>query len=152
VSQGDFGDGKILALNIKEDGLLAKLLPLLASGPPLPDGAFFFDMSVPQLVQFVRVGLPVALRLSEYETPASLTEFHLVDPGHIWIDGFHDEWFVENTEVERLCETRCGIIVSPEIHGRDPRATWDWVYEARARGVDLGICTDQPLDFLAWGG
>jgi hypothetical protein len=140
----------LLALNVKEDGLLPIVEDLLRSKGKLPEASFFFDMSVPQMVLYIRAGLPVAFRLSEYEAPISLKLFEGVAHRHLWIDGFHEDWFIGSLDVELLCETRCGIVVSPEIHGRDPRSTWDWLYEARARGIDLGICTDRPLEFLAW--
>jgi hypothetical protein len=150
--------GSLLALNVKEDGLVGQLLSLLtpehfvdepASQPHA--GLFFFDMSVPQLVLFARVGLPVAGRVSEYEPVSSLAAMRAISYRYLWIDAFHEDWFVGNKELESWCESRTGVVVSPEIHGRDPRHAWDWIYEASTRGISLGICTDKPVDFMAWG-
>lgn len=136
-----------VALNIKADGL-ADALALEFNKVKASLDVFFFDMSAPQTISFIERGLPIASRLSEIE-PLSLgvTGF-ASEPRIVWLDCFRTDWFLGDSTVSEAVESSRTYLVSPEIHGRDPRVAWDWVAELRQRGHDVGICTDRPVDFL----
>ena len=135
-----------LALNIKSDGLLSMLGTVTRVVAPFPH--FFFDMSFPQLLMYARAGLPVALRVSEFE-PAPV---HLVGrlgiESRYWLDGFDSDWWLENLAVSGICRTSIVTVVSPEIHGRDPVRVWEWFADRVVDGCDISICTDQPYEVL----
>jgi hypothetical protein len=135
-----------LALNIKSDGLLTmlgRLTPLIELTPH-----FFFDMSFPQLLTYVRVGLPVALRISEFEPPA----VHLLDLLEIkpryWLDGFDSDWWLQNPHIAEICHSSPVTVVSPEIHGREPGRVWEWFAARVDEGCNISICTDRPFQVL----
>ena len=131
----------LLAINVKSDGLL----PLVSQSLPLLRSAsvFFFDMSLPQQVQYRDVGLPVAIRLSEYEHDLlRAPDLHHGEP--IWLDGFDSDWWLtEGRVIERL-KSRALYVVSPELHGRNPEAVWDWAATKLAEGWNVSVCTDHP--------
>ena len=57
-----------IAFNIKSDGLAKPILDLLGPGYFSSAETFFFDMSVPQHLHYSRLNMPLAVRVSEYET------------------------------------------------------------------------------------
>ena len=134
----------LLALNIKADGLIPLLGPLLDLLPR--ERLFFFDMTTPQLISYARASLPVAVRVSEFE-PVDHSVFAKLDvPVRVWLDAFDSDWWLGDPEVEALCRTGQVAIVSPEIHGRDPEAVWAWFGEQVTAGCDLYLCTDRCDD------
>lgn len=139
----------MLALNIKSDGLL----PLIGAVISELDQReyFFFDMSVPELLRYARAGLPVAVRMSEYERYDPTLGEVIGGECRIWLDSFTHDWFLARDAVGDVIESALVAVVSPEIHGRDPRWVWDWVWDQRSSGFNVSICTDRPLEFLEWG-
>lgn len=135
-----------VALNVKADGLADALAMQLAAASKSLD-MFFFDMSAPQMITFVERGLPVAVRLSEIESPDSGAQKLALEPRIVWLDCFWTDWFVSDRGVDETIETSRTFLVSPEIHGRDPRIAWDWLALKHQLGHDVGICTDRPRDF-----
>lgn len=142
-------DPGILALNVKSDGLVPLLLK--ADRDWTERECFFFDMSVPELLQYARVGLPVAVRLSEFETWDQALVNALHQRPSVWLDSFTCDWFLSKAAVEGPWEDSFVGVVSPEIHGRDPRWVWDWIWDRHDGGSNVGVCTDRPLEFLGWG-
>ena len=136
----------VLALNVKSDGLVPLLAPLVRA---LPDGRyFFFDMSWPQVLAYVEAGLPVALRVSEWE-PLDMSLFaRLGIPVRVWLDAFETDWFVNSPAIDDLCQRGLVAVVSPEIHRRDPLGVWDWFGDQVERGADVVLCTDLALDVV----
>lgn len=133
-----------LALNVKADGLPR----LLADAQPLPPSSFFFDMSWPQTLEYVRAGLPVALRVSEWE-PLNLKLFdRLGIPLRLVLDAFESDWWLGDARVLEACLAGEVMMISPELHGRNPRAAWDWAAELIAEGANLSVCTDRCFDLL----
>ena len=136
----------VLALNVKADGLLSLLDPVLEA--LAPHASFFFDMSVPQLLTYARRGLPVAVRVSEYE-PLRLDLFDEIGvPTRLWLDGFDSDWWLSDPHIKALAGTGSIAVVSPELHGRDPGSVWEWFLAAVARGEDVYLCTDEPFRVL----
>lgn len=128
-----------LAINIKADGL-----------QPLLSGAlrrfnlrryFVFDMSVPDMLSYLRAGLPVFTRQSDYEPSPVQYE----RAAGVWIDGFEDEWADAGTVAGHLDAGKQVCIVSPELHGRSPDAYWALIRTwPCVTSADLLICTDSP--------
>ncbi len=128
-----------LAINIKADGL-ASLIKEVLDGYPNLD-AFCFDMSVPELFQYQKRGLPCYTRVSEFEsTPA------LYDDAHgVWLDAFLSDWYSTDLVRRFLDDGKRVAIVSPELHRRDHRALWESLRDAGLGGLDhVMLCTDLP--------
>jgi len=133
-----------VALNIKSDGLAPMLKGISAMYP----GTFAFDMSWPQTLDYIDQGISVALRASEYESaPPSLFR-RLGIPCRIWLDSFHEDWWLENLDLREWPPPLSVFVVSPEIHGRDPSAAWKWVHSSIQKGIDVFLCTDYCADAL----
>lgn len=138
----------VIALNVKSDGLLSFICDFTSELERYD--FFFFDMSVPELLQYSRSGLPVAVRMSEYEPYDLALSQHIGRPIRIWLDSFVHDWFTSSGSVAHILESASVAVVSPEIHGRDPRWVWDWVWGCHRAGHTVSICTDHPLEFLRW--
>ena len=129
-----------LALNIKEDGLLDCLSPLTDFFRT--NGSFVFDGSIPQMYQFFKFGFPHALRISEFERDLPWNS------GTIWLDSFVEDWWIGNDEILRLfCDYRV-IVVSPELHNRNPLNVWENLRQLSSKEIGFEICTDTPYEFL----
>lgn len=132
--------GLPLALNVKADGLqgmIADLLPRFA----VPD-AFVFDMSIPDMLSWFKVGVPVFTRHSDVEPEPLLAE----RCAGIWLDGFRSDWWDMDTIGRHLDAGLRVCIVSPDLHGRSYLPVWDRLAEAADRiGTDdIMLCTDFP--------
>ena len=132
------------ALNIKSDGLFELFQKSFFEFLNLTD-SFFFDGSVPQMLQYKKKGLKTALRLSEFETNL---------PWHtpfIWVDSFEEDWWIKSNYIESLAMERQLIFVSPEIHGRENLFAWDEILrlDLKYPGM-INICTDLPSKFVSY--
>ena len=132
------------ALNVKADGLVPMLDRILDA--LRPHEGFFFDMSVPQLLAYNEHHLPVAVRVSEYEEfrPALFQDLNIRP--RIWLDAFHSDWWLDDPALADMTDMCQVVVVSSEIHGRDPRRVWKWFLESFQRGDDVYLCTDVPQD------
>lgn len=135
-----------LALNVKADGLVPLLLE--AEIRLQLSLHYFFDMSFPQLRRYAQAGLPVALRVSEFEPLSRDLAFDLGLEPRYWLDGFESDWWLGSRQVEEVCRLAPVAVVSPEIHGRDPEPVWEWFAALLDEGCDISICTDYPFDVL----
>lgn len=127
-----------LALNIKADGLASYIAPLVHKYCPGSD-VFAFDMSIPDMLNYINLGVPVFTRMSEIEiNPVLLSKV-----AGVWLDSFYTDWF-DNFQIDEL--TRSGkrvCVVSPELHGRPYMDMWMQLKEIDTTA--LLICTDEPL-------
>ncbi len=145
----DILDGRDLplAMNIKADGL-AKILNEAMNARGLTQW-FTFDMSVPETVVQLRLGLPVFTRASEYEQPPPFYD----RAGGIWLDGFESQWFGAREIEAFLRDGKRVCIVSSELHGRPHAALWEML---RASGLykheALMLCSDIPEDATRYFG
>lgn len=139
-----------VALNIKSDGLVPLLLDWVGALPD--DKFFFFDMSVPETLAYAKAGLPVALRVSEFEPVNTRLVKQFSIGKRWWLDSFRSDWWLNDDSIEVLCLEGELHIVSPEIHGRDPRAVWEWFGSMLQSGASVYLCTDhvdKALEALA---
>jgi glycerophosphoryl diester phosphodiesterase len=135
------GRGLPLAINIKADGLARLLLEVMnARGVAR---WFTFDMSIPETIQQLRLGLPVFTRASEYETPPVLYD----RARGVWVDDFGAQWITAKALRAFLADGKQVCVVSPELHGRDPLPLWR---ELKAGGLvgapGLMLCSDRAED------
>jgi hypothetical protein len=132
-----------LILNVKEEGLEARLVALMKQHG-LED-YFFLDQSFPFLVKWSRAGLrKCAVRVSEFESvETALTLAGRVD--WVWVDCF-THFPLDGASARRLQDAGFRLcLVSPELQGRDVSE----IAEMVALLKDLGIradaaCTKRP--------
>lgn len=130
-----------LALNIKADGLSGTLSKI-----KIPNSHFFFDMSVPDMLSFVKKGLVCYSRYSNIEQKPALYKF----TKGIWLDNFEDDLLNLTILNEFLADDKYVVLVSPELHGRKKETYWMLVKKFLETNTSynnkLGICTDFPMD------
>lgn len=131
--------GKTLALNIKADGLQESAKLLLKEYNV--KNYFFFDMSIPDTIGYLKQGLNVFTRMSEYEpTPA----FYEAISG-IWLDAFSSIWYGKALLEEHFRNKKKIAVVSPDLHQRDPYPFWEDLKQWQiADKGHLILCTDLP--------
>lgn len=133
---------QVVALDVKADGLLS-ILPVCGSKNR---DHFFFDMSIPEFQKY-KSAQPehLAVRLSEYERQ--------IDPyttpvAWLWLDSFRSDWWLDDPEetkrINLLSRETAVVIVSPELHGRDPDRVWEYFLNGVGEGKNLYVCTDFP--------
>jgi len=129
-----------LFLNIKEDGLVPLLLSYRSKLSNLRP--IFFDMSIPQLMQFAKF-FPksmLATRFSDWEQPPHALE--LCD--WIWADGFQSDPSLEILQSFVVEKNYSLAIVSPELHQRDPVKAWSrFKMNFFSKHPNLYLCTDR---------
>jgi hypothetical protein len=129
--------GNRFALNIKEDGLFnffEQQREMIIS-----TSSFLFDGSIPQMYVINKLGLPHALRLSEFEREIPW------NCEYLWIDSFESSWWLNDPSVYKLIEKYKCIFVSPELHNRDYSEAFDWFADIRVnKGFNISVCTDFP--------
>jgi hypothetical protein len=134
-----------MAMNVKADGLAAPLKERMTERGLTR--WFTFDMSVPETVVQLRLGLPVFTRSSEYEPKPALYDQAI----GVWLDAFVSEWYEESDVAAFLEDGKQVAIVSPELHGRDHLPLWSWLRTSRiVHHPGLMLCTDLPEDALAF--
>ena len=128
-----------LALNIKADGLQKLLAAALAEHQIR--NYFVFDMSVPDMIAYIKAGLRVFTRQSEYEPNTVLYE----QSQGVWIDGFKTDWVDEATIEKHLKHGKQVCLVSPDLHGRPFEAFWGKLAKMPVTSSpNLMLCTDHP--------
>jgi len=129
-----------LALNIKADGLQFKLKELLKEYNI--KNYFIFDMSVPDGLQYLKTGITLYTRESEYETIPAFYN----DAKGIWLDEFKSHWIDKEVIQKHINNTKKLCIVSPDLHNREHKAEWQHYKDIEKElGIDsLMICTDFP--------
>lgn len=135
-----FDEALPLALNIKSDGLQAKLKTLLVKYKI--ENYFVFDMSVPDGLGYLKNDLNVFTRQSEYEKEPS---FYNESTG-IWLDEFQGHWITKGVIESHLKNNKQICIVSPDLHKREYKAEWEhYKLIEKELGINnLMLCTDYP--------
>lgn len=129
-----------LALNVKADGLQPAVSELLQRFE-LPD-AFVFDMAIPDMLGWLKAGVPVFTRMSDIEPEPILAG----RCAGIWLDAFHSDWWDAATVEKQISAGRRVCIVSPELHRRDHLGVWERLAAASELTANDGVmlCTDFP--------
>jgi hypothetical protein len=133
-----------LALNIKSDGLQNLLLKKIEEYQI--NNYFVFDMSVPDTLGYIKLGMPVAVRISEYEQENKLFEV----AKFVWLDAFDSEWYSIDFINTLLAKDKKVAIVSPELHRRSHSELWSSL-RPLADNDNLYLCTDfvnEAMDFF----
>ena len=139
-------DALPLALNVKADGLQTLLKTALDEHGIT--NSFVFDMAVPDGLAYLRHGLPVFTRRSEYETQPTFYE----EAAGVWMDCFHEpDWRTAASIHAVLADGKQVCLVSPDLHRRPHRPFWEKLAAAglhrNAQGkgdAALLLCTDYP--------
>lgn len=128
-----------LALNIKADGLQKLLAAVLLKYQI--QNYFVFDMSVPDMISYINIGLNVFTRQSDYEQSPVLYE----KSKGVWVDCFGVDWVDEATIENHLKNGKQVCLVSPELHGRHYEVFWERLLKMPVvTGTDVILCTDYP--------
>jgi hypothetical protein len=135
----DHGPGLPLALNVKADGLQALAKEALERFGVTE--YFFFDMSVPDALGYLKNGLTTFTRLSEYESAPS----YLYEAAGVWADMFLSDWIQERDITDYLAAGKRVCLVSPDLHKRPHSAFWERVKGwGSVHSPALMLCTDLP--------
>jgi glycerophosphoryl diester phosphodiesterase len=133
----------VLALNIKADGLQEMVLEVLREFAV--EKFFLFDMPVPDMLAWLKAGVPAFTRHSEYEKPPVLYD----RAAGVWLDAFETDWFTRDVIEKHLAAEKKVAVISPEIHGRDPAAVWKMLRGAAGKSTadaPLFLCTDRVAE------
>jgi hypothetical protein len=124
-----------VCLNIKADGLGARIKSLNKW-----ENSFYFDLSIPEMIKYLDLGLTVADRISEYEYMKAAHQ------SWIWIDTFKEDWWLKDESIRKLIsEEHKVIVVSPELHGREYLNAWEFLKPIFQESENLHLCTDFPV-------
>ena len=128
-----------LALNIKSDGLQKLLLKSLNQNSI--NNYFVFDMSIPDTIMYLKKGMNVFIRQSEFELGRSLYE----SASGIWLDAFEGVWYSEELVKKHINNGKKVAIVSSELHNREHLKHWTLLKSWNIINNDnLILCTDLP--------
>lgn len=127
-----------LAINIKADGLGEAIAALLDKYGQT--NTFTFDMSIPDMVVQLRLGLPVFTGYSDILPTPVLFE----KSQGVWLDCFNSDWY-SATLVDELIENGKKVcIVSADLHKRNVSVQWNTLKKCKPHGDSLMLCTDRP--------
>jgi hypothetical protein len=131
-----------LALNIKSDGIQRLLGDMLSKYNV--DNYFVFDMSIPDTIGYLKSGLNVFSRQSEFEpNPAFFN-----DVKGIWLDEFNSHWISKDLILNYLNHGKKICIVSPDLHNRSYHLEWETYKNSEIKLNDkfenFWLCTDYP--------
>jgi hypothetical protein len=134
-----------MALNVKSDGLARALVAQMRARGL--SRWFTFDMSLPEMVTQIRLGMPVFTRVSEYERQPLLYDQSV----GVWVDSFVSDWHSAADVETWLRDAKQVAIVSPELHGRPHTGFWRRLRESGLTdNPALMLCTDFPEDAAAF--
>lgn len=133
-----------LILNVKEEGLEARLIDLMKSHGI--DDYFFLDQSFPFLVKWAKAGeRRCAVRVSEFESvETALSLSGKID--WVWVDCF-THFPLSNEDAARLKIAGLKLcLVSPELQGRNAETEIPLLAAILAkRGIQAdAVCTKRP--------
>ncbi len=128
-----------LALNIKADGLQNKIKQSLKDFNI--KSYFLFDMSLPDMVGYIKQKMSIFTRVSDYEK----IPFFYEDADGIWLDCFENDWMSKVDIEVYLQKEKKVCIVSPELHGRCHQQFWSNLLNWNLiKYENLMLCTDFP--------
>jgi glycerophosphoryl diester phosphodiesterase len=128
-----------LAVNIKADGLQRRIQGAMDRFH-IKD-YFAFDMSIPDMLLYIREKIPVFTRQSEIEPAPALYD----QSAGVWLDMFETDWVTEKTITDHLAAGKRVALVSPELHRRQPVPFWTKLKTWACVHTDqFLLCTDSP--------
>ncbi len=131
-----------LALNIKADGLSDLLCQFLVEHKI--NNYFVFDMSIPETLRYLNLGMQVYVRESEYDT---INELLYSKTQGIWLDAFINEWYTVETIIKHTTNNKKVAIVSPELHSREYEDFWAMLKLKNIhKNENVLLCTDLPIE------
>lgn len=134
-----------LALNIKADGLAADIARLMRDYPA--SGWYVFDMSIPDMLSYLKAGLPVFTRISDVEAEPIGYDTAI----GLWVDGFARDWSDFDQLHRFLDDGKLIAAVSSELHGRPKETFWRQLRETTLwQHPGFSICTDFPAEAEAF--
>lgn len=137
----DGGFTSTLGLNIKADGLQEKLCRELQDHNI--KHYFVFDMSVPDTLDYLKIGIPTFIRRSDLEHHPEITS----RAQGVWLDELIEPWIDAEVILEQTAKADAVCIVSGELHGREYASQWAQIESALNLGCPsskLLVCTDFP--------
>jgi glycerophosphoryl diester phosphodiesterase len=130
-----------LALNVKADGLQNTLETFIPT-----NFHFYFDMSVPDMLGYLKRNMNVYTRYSDIEYQPALID----KCKGVWLDNFKDEKLDEVALKTFLKLGKNVVLVSPELHKRNYLEYWNqlksFLNNNTTYKAKVGLCTDYPLD------
>jgi hypothetical protein len=141
-----YNRGLPLALNVKADGLQTLLQQALVTANI--QNYFVFDMSIPDMLGYQKIGIPYYTRQSDIETELVLYK----DAAGVWLDSFGSEsWIGESTIIPHLAAGKAVCIVSPDLHKRPHTPFWERLKSFSClQDSRLMLCTDYPEEARAF--
>ena len=132
-----------IALNIKADGLCSHINSLIAHSKIDSNTIFFFDMSIPDTLSYIKHNSPIYSRISEHEgIPAFLSAAQ-----GVWVDNFSGGYPQVEKAQELIDKGFRVTLVSPELHKREHHRLWDEIHDSEIYLSELfELCTDLPHD------
>jgi glycerophosphoryl diester phosphodiesterase len=129
-----------LAINIKADGLQNSLFSLIRKYKIV--NYFVFDMSVPDMLEYLKLGVKVFARESELEkSPLFYEKVY-----GVWMDELKASWISARKIKRHIDNGKKVCVVSPELHQRNHMTKWKQ-YRKDFQHLDkskLMLCTDFP--------
>ena len=136
----EYQDQYCFAINIKADGLGRMLIQELNRHKL--NNYFCFDMSVPQMIEYVRDGIRFYTRKSEYE-PGQPVLYN--QAAGVWVDAFEDTgWITPELLRGYLKDGKEVCLVSPDLHAREPVEFWSFLKNNGLDCENIFLCTDMP--------
>jgi len=130
-----------LALNIKSDGLQTLLKK---HGELKSIKHFYFDMSIPDLIDYQSHDLPFYTRVSDIE---NIPIFYEYAKG-IWLDDFHSNELNLILLEKFLFDGKQVALVSPELHNFGYTQYWQklklFIEQNPSFSDNIELCTDNP--------
>lgn len=138
-----------IAMNVKSDGLQNGLLSIMSESHVPLRNVYAFDMSVPDSLGYLKLGIPFYTRISEYEGNPALLE----SAAGVWVDSFTGEFPQVAKAQELIASNHRVCLVSPELHKRDHHELWQEISRVGLhRNPLFEICTDIPQVALEFFG
>jgi hypothetical protein len=128
-----------LALNIKSDGLQVKVKNILQKYKI--ENYFFFDMSIPDHIGYIKANLKTYTRQSEYENEPIFYK----ESNGIWLDAFENQWYDAELINYHLKSLKKVAIVSFDLHKREYLTQWKFLKSKNFHlNENILLCTDNP--------
>lgn len=132
------GSDGFLALNVKADGIQWHIKQMV--GHYHVKNYAVFDMSIPEMVVYEKMGINFFTRQSEIESEPAMYD----KACGVWMDEWAEDWIRGDTVEGHLRNGKYVGVISPEIHGRDKARLWDELKYIKSD--KLMLCTDTPLE------